>query len=166
MAPYPRLGSPPPGPKELEAATFLRRLVAAALDAGLVLTMSFAVGYRLVLRSEFVPPRVLPVMDHLAGVMVSHWQDLFKIGLLVAGMALVYDVAFHTLLGRTPGEAATGIGVVGPDGERPGPVRVVMRTLAAIPTMGLLGLGLWWAAAQRERRALYDVLTGCHLVRR
>jgi uncharacterized RDD family membrane protein YckC len=128
------------------------RVTAAAIDAVLVGAVDLATVY-LTLR--------------MVGLGLSDWQ-LLPVPPLVAFFLILnggYLALFTAASGQTIGKMATGVKVVGPDA---GPVSLgaaSIRALGAMASTMLLGLGLWPALVDPDRRALYDRLADTRVVR-
>jgi uncharacterized RDD family membrane protein YckC len=148
----------------IRVCRFRLRLAVVAIDGCVVLALVFAFGYAL-LRPLLTAPSALPWLDHLADMVLQHGSLLLRLGALLAGLGTSYLVVFHGLLGRTPGEWVAGVRVLGPEGEPASPARLLARVGALLPSVGLLGAGFWWAAADRERRAWHDRASGTYLAR-
>ena len=65
------------------------------------------------------------------------------------------------ITGRTPGKALVGLRVVALDGAPLGPGRAFVRTLV-FPFSFILGLGFIPGVVRRDRRALHELVAGCH----
>ena len=151
------------GPAALRVASFSRRALAACVDWLLAGALVVALAKVVLRGTGWLPPRSLPLLDHLADLSLHHTVALARLGVLGAGVLVAYWCVFHGLLGRTPGERLLRMRLTGPGGERAGPVRALVRVLLMVICVAPLGLGFWWAAADRQRRALYDRLTGTYL---
>ena len=80
---------------------------------------------------------------------------------LVAVAALAsfaYQTLCHWLAGATLGKRLLGLGVVGPDGERPGPGRSALRAGAAVLGTLLLGIGPLLALFTESGQGLHDLV--------
>ena len=84
--------------------------------------------------------------------------------LCLAALIVLFFTWFWVHGGQTLGMRAWGLRVVGADGRpigwRAALARFAAGVLAALPA----GLGLWWAAFDRDRRAWHDRLSGTRLV--
>jgi len=148
---------------ELRTAGFVRRAAAATVDWLLASVLVVALAHLVLERSVWLPPQTLPLLDHLADLCLHHGRSLLRLALLASGTLGAYWCVFHGLLGRTPGERLLGMRLLGPDGEPASAVRALLRVLLMLPCLAPLGLGFWWAAADRCRRTLYDRLSGTYL---
>lgn len=87
------------------------------------------------------------------------WLCLALAALTVVAIA-VNRLLLPTTTGWSLGRAIFGIAVVGPDGETPGPWRLLVRDLAhLLDTMPLL-LGWLWPLIDRRGRTFADLLVG------
>ncbi len=84
-------------------------------------------------------------------------QDIF--------VFLAYFVLPTGIWGRTLGKWVAGIVVVDQDGRTPGVAAAIPREVAwKVLSYGLIGLGVFWIAFDRERRGLHDRLAGTWVV--
>jgi resuscitation-promoting factor RpfA len=162
--PLPPLGSEPPAHDgEVDDPVYARadtdpnppmsaRVTAAAIDAMLVGGVDLATVY-LTLR--------------MVGLGFSDWH-LLPVPPLVAFFLILnggYLALFTAASGQTIGKMAAGLKVVGTDA---GPVSLgaaSVRALGAMASTMLLGVGLWPALVDADRRALYDRLADTRVVR-
>jgi uncharacterized RDD family membrane protein YckC len=86
----------------------------------------------------------------------SAWQGLALFGFVLAA---AYILFFGGLSGATPGKIACGIQVRRFDGSSLGPLASLGRGLLGILGVSFLGLGIWPAYWDRDRRALHDRAT-------
>jgi uncharacterized RDD family membrane protein YckC len=94
--------------------------------------------------------------------LASSWPALASyLGLL----ALFYAGYFTGTTGQTPGKLATGLRVVGANGQPPGYLRAMARALVGLLGTGLVGLGLVPMAFDPAARALHDRLFHTRVVR-
>ena len=68
------------------------------------------------------------------------------------------------VVGRTPAMSLLGMRVVSSEGDVPSFRRVLWRSLAQVPSAGLLGVGYLVALFDSRRRALHDVVAGTAVV--
>jgi uncharacterized RDD family membrane protein YckC len=88
-----------------------------------------------------------------------------SIAAAVAIALATYTTLAHALGGATLGKRLVGISVVGPDGGPPSPARSAIRTILALVSAGLLGLGFVLALFTRTGRALHDLLARTWVVK-
>jgi len=100
---------------------------------------------------------------HLADPDRSLWLLVaLRVSLLL--VTLLFFAGFWVHGGQTLGMRAWRLKLVSASG---GPVswsQAVWRFAAAIPSVGLLGIGLLWVLIDRERCAVHDRLSGTRLV--
>jgi uncharacterized RDD family membrane protein YckC len=60
---------------------------------------------------------------------------------------------------------ALGLRLIDVYGEAPRAARVLVRLLAGMVSVATLGLGLGWAAIDRDKRALHDHVAGTFVIR-
>jgi uncharacterized RDD family membrane protein YckC len=149
----------------VRAAGLVRRLLAAIVDATLVVALfialqalaSVVVGHGLPRLSQLGPGGLVDAL--LAGSMMA------ATGLaLFALLGASYLVILHAGPGQTLGKRLVGIRVIDGFGQPLGLGRSFVRTLALVPSAGLAGLGVLWIGFDRERRALHDRLADTHVI--
>jgi uncharacterized RDD family membrane protein YckC len=74
-------------------------------------------------------------------------------------LAAAYILFFGGLSGATPGKIACGIQVRRYDGSSLGPLPSLARGVLGILGVALLGIGIWPAFWDKDRRALHDRAT-------
>lgn len=77
---------------------------------------------------------------------------------------MAFYVYFWTFKGQTLGMQVWRLVVIQPAGGTLNRRQAIQRFLVATPTMGCLGLGLFWILVNPERAALHDLLTGTRVV--
>jgi uncharacterized RDD family membrane protein YckC len=149
----------------VEAAGFLRRLVAALIDAVIVLVVSSGViaGAALALGVPLPRPQELGPDLLLAGILDRNPMALGAAGLFV-GMGALYHIYLGGITGQTIGKRFMHLRVIGPRGTAPGPVGGIVRFLTLILSVLPAGLGWLWCLFDRERRALHDHLAGTYVI--
>ncbi len=144
--------APMPAPGVEEAAAPMRRIIAAFIDAGILLSLDAAVLYFTLRLCNLAPSEVLelPAIPLLA-----------FFALLNGG----YFVAFTAVGGQSIGKMALGIKVVS-DENRPVPFgRATLRTLAYAVSALPLGAGFLPGVLGADRLALHDRLAHTRVVR-
>ena len=136
-----RLASPPPADAEVSSAG--RRLAAVGVDHLLLCAIDLAVVY-FTLR--------------MAGLAMTEWPALPPIPLtaFLLIVKLAYFSAFTAVGGQTIGKMVARIRVVPTDAATLDGVVAITRTLAAVVSAALLGLGYLPALVGSEHRALHD----------
>jgi len=159
---------PPRAPRvawEGRSAPFWRRSLAGLSDLLLCLGGTLLLGSLagLPLR-ELLASSPLPPLDWFADRVLGSLPELLRWTLLGGGVVAAYFTVFPPLFARTPGGWLWGLQLAGPDLQPLRPGRALGRTLLLLLTVPPGGLGFWWAAADRQRRALYDRLSGSFLL--
>ncbi len=134
----------------------LRRLAAIVYDTLLVLPLIMvSVAVFLGLRSLLIgAPEADEVVQLDAG--------LVRLVALLTVMA--FYSAFWLKSGQTLGMQAWRIQLADFSGARPGLGRAVLRCLAALVSVGFLGLGYLWCLVDRNGRYWHDYLSGTELI--
>lgn len=130
-----------------------RRLVAMLYDGLLLAALWFVVTALLLAVSG----------GHLADPGRSTWQ-LYTLRASLLLITFIFFAGFWVHGGQTLGMRAWRLRLVNASG---GPVswnQAVWRFAAAIPCIGLLGIGLLWVLIDRDHYALHDRLSGTRLV--
>jgi uncharacterized RDD family membrane protein YckC len=153
-------------PVRVRVAGFWRRLAAGVVDV-LVLTSVFtilATLVALVLRHPL--PRVGQLgPDYVVDVAVNGGV-LAEAGLAMLGiLSFLYFFLFVALRGQTFGKHLMRLKVIDAYGERPSIGRALVRTIAYVPSLVLLGLGFLWIAFDREKRGLHDWIADTYVVK-
>jgi uncharacterized RDD family membrane protein YckC len=156
--------APTPTPDDLAACPapgLLRRLGAMVYDGLLVLAIVLTTTGLL---NVFAPRPEIP--EGAASVSIEDMQTVS--GPLLSGLLFVEIFAFFAFFwvrhGRTLGMQAWRLRVVAPDGHRIGLDTALKRFIAAIPALGLFGLGYLWVWIDPQRRAWTDLLSGSRTI--
>lgn len=138
-------------PATAETSPAGRRLAAAAIDHGILLTIDAAVLY-LTLR--------------IAQLTMSEWTALpiLPMGTFLGLLKLSYFTAFTCVGGQTIGKMAAGIRVVTDDQRPIDVVHAIHRALAGAVSFMTLGAGFVPALFGSDRRALHDRLAHTRVV--
>lgn len=86
---------------------------------------------------------------------------------LVAGLVLWFAGWFLLpleVVGRTPAMSVLGMRVVTTEGTVPSFPRILWRSVAQVPSAGLVGVGYVTTLVDRRRRALHDLVAGTSVV--
>jgi uncharacterized RDD family membrane protein YckC len=128
-----------------------RRLAAACIDYGLLLSIDMAVVYFAV---------------RIAGLSMSEWRLIppVPMGIFLGLMAFAYFTAFTAVGGQTIGKMALSIRVVHADNHALTIFTACRRTCAGILTMMTLGLAYVPGLLGEDRRALHDRLAHTRVV--
>lgn len=135
----------PAGAVSSRAASMSDRVQAAFIDVGMWSAMSVIAFY---FASRIARTSILGLGHAWPGL------TLFAV---VLGAA--YILFFGGLSGATPGKIACGIQVRRYDGTSLGPLPSLARGVMGILGVALLGIGIWPAFWDRDRRALHDRAT-------
>lgn len=127
------------------AASMSDRVQAAFIDVGMWSAMSVIAFY---FASRIARTSILG-LGHA-------WQGLT---LFAVVLAAAYILFFGGLSGATPGKIACGIQVRRYDGSSLGPLPSLARGVLGILGVALLGIGIWPAFWDKDRRALHDRAT-------
>lgn len=149
----------PGGEGELDPASPSRRLLAWAVDAGLVAVAAVAVPALLLASNG-----ALRAAGSVAGALSSGLAVIVPSDAFVGVAAFVYATVAHALAGATLGKRLARLRVVGPDGRPPGLARSAARSVWLVASIALAGLGLLPALFAPSRRALHDLLAGTRVV--
>jgi uncharacterized RDD family membrane protein YckC len=162
-APAPRV--PSDRVMRVRVTGFARRLVSAAVDAGILLALTLAVTAITALilgtpmpRSKEIGPDLL-----VAGILDRSPMAVGAIGLFL-GLTVLYQLYFASMSGQTIGMRLCRIRLISTRGRPPGPVRGLIRVLAMAVSVLPGGLGWLWAIFDREHRALHDHLAGTYVI--
>lgn len=148
-----RRAEPParPDARHLEVSGAARRLIAAAVDQLILLSIDAVVVY---------------FTFQIAGLSFSEWRSipLLPLALFLLLVKASYFSVFTALGGQTVGKMATGIRVVGENDRDVEPSRAVQRTLAALASVATVGIGFAPVLLGGDRRALHDRVAGTRVV--
>src|SRR5438128_1705254 len=91
-----------------------------------------------------------------------------KIGLVITSIVALVDlVVLGGIYGQTVGKWTTGLRIERTNGDPPGIVRTLLRTIVGYPlSLLLFGFGFLLAAINPSGRALHDLISGTVVVRR
>jgi uncharacterized RDD family membrane protein YckC len=149
----------------VRAATFPRRLAAAAVDLVIVggvsaiVTLLAATVLRIPLPSAHqLGPDLL-----LASLLDRNPMALGALGLFL-GLGGLYQIYLGGMVGQTLGKRWFGLRVISTRGVSPTPSRAIVRYLAMLLSVLPVGLGWVWCLFDRERRAAHDHLAGTYVV--
>jgi uncharacterized RDD family membrane protein YckC len=136
-------------------------------DAPQDLVDAFPRDFQRVDSFDFAGDRVLRLDDQ---ILVFEPNELLIIAGIAAAVTLFFQVIVQGRAGWTIGKALTGIRTVNKDGDRPGILRALLRTILlaidAIPSYVLPLVGGASILASSENRRLGDLVAGTYVVRR
>lgn len=104
-------------------------------------------------------------VDVFSGINVVDNVSLFYYGALLLMTFLVYSVFFLGTVNQTVGMMIKDLRIVGINGERPKISQVLGRCGAYLVSWLTLGVGLVWAAFDRDAMCLHDKLSHTRVVR-
>jgi uncharacterized RDD family membrane protein YckC len=147
-------------------ATLWRRLLAGAVDAGLILAVAALYVLVAAAITGLQGPRAgLGGLDGLVLQVRAYEAILLPGVVLTALLALVYcAVAAFLWNGRTLGRRLLGLRLVDTHGLAPAPTRAVLRALLAGLSFALFLGGFWLALFDRRGQTLHDKLTSTFVV--
>jgi len=155
------------GPRVLHvrAAGFPRRLMAALIDAVIVLVVSAGVtaGAALILGVPLPHPKELGPDLLLAGILDRNPMALGAAGLFL-GIGALYHIYLDGITGQTIGKRLMHLRVIGARGTAPGALGGIVRFVTLVLSVTPAGLGWLWCLFDRERRALHDHLAGTYVI--
>jgi uncharacterized RDD family membrane protein YckC len=136
---------------QVEVSGPVRRLVAAAIDHVILLSIDSIVVY---------------FTFQIAGLPFSSWQamPILPLALFLLMVKGSYFCVFTALGGQTVGKMATGIRVVAENDRDVEPTRALQRTLATLASFATVGIGFAPVLFAGDRRALHDRLAGTRVV--
>lgn len=147
---------------------FWKRLVAAAIDFGVIAPVALLVTF-IVSKASGVhlPDKHLKVTD------VDMWIDLvlatnpaIVMGLvLFLAITMIYLFVFHMTLGRTLGMRVLKMKVIDVYGDPPSPARCAARCAGYLASIATLFLGFLWIGFDSEKRGLQDWIAGTYVIR-
>jgi uncharacterized RDD family membrane protein YckC len=113
--------------------------------------------------------RDVPVLEDEVGILVVEEKDLQKVFLAAAAAWVLLYVGLQGFTGATIGKGAAGIRTVKKDGDPPGVVRALVRSLLlpidSLPSAPFLPLvGTIFAVATSGNKRLGDLLGGTYVV--
>lgn len=136
---------PPPGP--LPTAPIWKRLAALFYDGLLLFALLM-----LAIAAAFA----------LKGGVIDAHHPLFRLYLFM--VAALFFCGFWVAGGQTLGMRTWRLRVQRRDGRPLGWWQALGRFLLALPSVGLLGIGLWWKLFDRDGLTLHDRLSGSNVV--
>ena len=147
---------------------FWKRLLAAAIDAAVILPVWGIITFLVSkIASVRLPPKNVRLRDFDMWVdFVLATDPAVVMGLvLLFAIALVYLLVVHITLGRTLGMRALKMKVIDVYGDAPSPARCVARCLGYLAGFATLFLGFLWIGFDSEKRGLQDWIAGTYVIR-
>jgi uncharacterized RDD family membrane protein YckC len=128
----------------------LRRRLASMAYESLLLVGVLAVGFML--------PQLALGMGF--GILLPGWLSIAQLFLVLGA----YFVWYWHLSGQTLAMQTWKIKLSTTSGKPPSLKRLALRYVLAWPSLGFLGVGVFWSLLDRERQFLHDRLAGTRLV--
>jgi uncharacterized RDD family membrane protein YckC len=159
-----------PGYPALVLAPMGRRMAAFAIDlilAYILLTPIVLVTWIALFPDAFIHLQVALQLLMLNGQQMQYTsplavQDTMEL-IFTAGITF-YMAGFHAAHGRTPAQSVLRLRVVDQDGQKPAPVKALLRSLVLSFSVCLFFFPLAYAFFNPQRRAIHDLLTGTYVV--
>ncbi len=111
---------------------------------------------------------VLAVALLLPHILIGHFLHRVATPLLLWAhlfiVLLVYFVGFWSRYGQTLSMRTWRIRLVSRDGSPLRPAQALWRYLLCWPSLGLFGIGILWALADREGQFLHDRIAGTQII--
>jgi uncharacterized RDD family membrane protein YckC len=146
----------------VERAATWRRAAAWTVDGVPFAWAAGAASWRLVREAGAAPPAGI---DGALDLFARERVIALSVAAAVVLALVTYTVLAHALAGATLGKRLFGLRVIGPDGGRPSPARSAARSVLAVASAGLLGLGFLLALFTRSGRALHDLIARTWVVK-
>ena len=105
------------------------------------------------------------VLDLILVVLAYQLLDRFPRPNAFFLLLLAYNIGFWTWKGTTVGGIICQLRVVRVDGTPPRFVDALVRGLAAIFSLAVVGLGMFWILRDPERQAWHDRIAGTYVVK-
>ena len=146
--------------KTYQSAPLWRRFAAILYDSFLVLALIFLAGFinlgiQIAIYGEALLHEMTEQGYSLGGVP-------FYLGLIV----IIYGFFgfFWTRSGQTLGMKAWRLSIVGQNGQAITPAKSLTRFLMAIPSLGLVGLGVFWMLLDPKQRSWQDMASSSQTI--
>ena len=129
-------------PQTVEIAGFVRRSVAALLDAVPALTLWWVVTLNLSSSTEgALPPSRWNLLDHVVDLLNAAPHMILWPLAWFSVASVVWHTLSVTFFGTSPGKRIVGLKLIDRQGEGPGPLRALIHALLALATSFFLALG-------------------------
>lgn len=149
----------------VHVAGLWRRLAAACIDLVLIApVLGLAAFVALKVVGSEIPRSTLRLELFLELAIRGGAAFYGSVAALVV-LALLYGFVFVSTVGSTPGLRWMRVRVINIYGEHPEWWRVLLRGVAGVVGLLLLGLGMLWIGFDREKRGLHDWLAGTYAIR-
>ena len=146
-------------------APFWRRLIADLLDLGILAGIVWGLWTAGVIAPpDGLPPQTFDWIDYTAELLAAHLHLFQPAAIATLAVGAFYGVLSRTLMAGTLGERLLGLRLIGPDGEKAGPLRALVHVVGTVLGLAALTLGYAWAAADHKRQGLAGHLSGTLLI--
>jgi uncharacterized RDD family membrane protein YckC len=153
-------------PMRVRVAGFWRRLAAGIVDMVVLSSVFGILGTVVALVLRHPLPRLSQLGPDYVIDMAVNGGLFAELGLaMLAILGFLYFFLFTALRGQTFGKHMMRVKVIDAYGERPTMVRALVRTIAYLPSVVLLALGMLWIAFDREKRGLHDWIADTYVVK-
>ncbi|GAB3093517.1 RDD family protein [Aestuariicella hydrocarbonica] len=140
----------------LPNASLIKRLAAMVYDSLLIMAVAMAYGAAfLAIKYSIFQVELSP----------NERAEMGTAGFI--GLILVLEMFFWFFWcrgGQTLGMRAWRLVLVQDNGHTPSLLQAMVRSLIAPLSLGLLGLGYWWALWDRQGRSWHDIASHTHVV--
>jgi uncharacterized RDD family membrane protein YckC len=144
-----------PAERTITVIGFGQRLVAAVIDAFIVIVLSLILGaiasFLILMIAGIVTPQQSVPTD-------------FVVALCVAVFSVGYYVRSWSKSGQTAGKALMGIKVIGTDGKPVSGGKAFLRYIGYIVSGIVISLGFLWITFDRKRQGWHDKIAGTYVV--
>jgi uncharacterized RDD family membrane protein YckC len=93
------------------------------------------------------------------------WGTRLGLQLALLAVTVVYFLVSWVRIGQTIGMRAWKLKLLREDGGKPGVPAALARFFLALLSLGLAGIGFWWALFDAQHRTLHDRVCGTVMVR-
>lgn len=164
--------SPVPGQPSMIIAPIGRRMAAFVLDLILVMLLYLPIIITIVL--IWMPDLCTRYLQYVSAAVAANQPTLtpfevpqseeIAIDLVFDFVLLLYMFGFQLAHGRTPAKSLLRMRVVDETGAKPGPVKILLRTLILIFSIKLFFIPLAYAFFNPQRRTFHDFLVGTYVI--
>lgn len=160
----PRRRPASPRAPQFYAVGFWSRLLAAAIDLALIVSVGLALAWVVGKLLGFGLPPSLG-SDYWLDLLAGADPSTVSLVVIVTATGVLYLLLFQLTLGQTPGMRLRKLRIIDPYGDPPASARVAIRTAGYLASAATLGLGFIWVGFDSEKRGLHDWISGTHVVR-
>lgn len=148
-------------------APTLRLFAAFTIDALVLAVLAVVLGFVVMAAGKAPPlPPGLALLDQLALRVNEAPKLIAATVVLAAGLGAAYSTLFSVALsGRTIGRLVAGLNLVDATGAPPSAMRALARSLCALLSIALGGLGFWLGLFNAKSQTLHDKLCSTYVVR-